>query len=584
MIFPAAFLGSVAWGTLALGLVFYLREIYEATGSQIGAFVGLWYFCYILGCLLVRPLTDRIRPRYLLPAASFAAWGAKAFGLLVGDFAFALWDDSRQRLHCVRDPLGMRPLFYHQDHRRLLVASTIGELFREDARLAGRLAEQTVTGYLAGVRPAPEATFFRDVRRLPAGHRLEATREGTVRAVRYWDPRRISLVHHKSADDYADDFRHRFLDSVRGRLRTAAPHIGVHVSGGFDSSAVAAATHFWNERAALGLRPWAFTNIASHPAADERRYMEEVLGRFPMEEVSTLSEDFWAFKPASDHLEEQDEPYEAPYFARYLAELEAARKLGIEVVLSGAGGDEIGGSSFYLVDLLLRGRVFRFWPELGARAAGKHESSIRLLKSLVRALGSWLRQNTVGRPVRVPPWLSPRFARRLRGQHAQGSSSTVYRNPARDHLYQGLEFCRTEPMLSQSHQIARQFGVEYRYPFLDRRLFEWALSVPPFRFGEDGRVKAPLRRALVDMLPSAIVNRRDKSRYNHYFDLGLRDRERPRILDLLEEPISAELGFVEPRPLRKAYESYARGGEINRGQLWSWLTLEQWLRRIHQRA
>ena len=73
VIFPAAFLGSVAWGTLALGLVFYLREIYEATGSQIGAFVGLWYFCYILGCLLVRPLTDRIRPRYLLPAASFAA-------------------------------------------------------------------------------------------------------------------------------------------------------------------------------------------------------------------------------------------------------------------------------------------------------------------------------------------------------------------------------------------------------------------------------------------------------------------------------------------------------------------------------
>lgn len=181
----------------------------------------------------------------------------------------------------------------------------------------------------------------------------------------------------------------------------------------------------------------------------------------------------------------------------------------------------------------------------------------------------------------MPIWLDPRFAGRLEELNARKSSLPVFRNPAREHLYRGLEFCWTEPLISQSHQIAQQFGIEYRHPFLDRRLFEWALSVPPFRFGEEGCVKAPLRRALADMLPPAIIKRPDKSRYNYYYDLGLRERERPRILEMLKEPISAEMGFVQPRPLQEVYDRYCRGEEIDRGQFWNWLTLEQWLRRIH---
>ncbi|MFC1597334.1 asparagine synthase-related protein [Planctomycetota bacterium] len=129
-------------------------------------------------------------------------------------------------------------------------------------------------------------------------------------------------------------------------------------------------------------------------------------------------------------------------------------------------------------------------------------------------------------------------------------------------------------------------AMESRYgqPFVDRRLFEWALSVPPYRFGENGRVKAPLRRALASLLPPAILRRSDKGNYIYYWDLGVRKKERPRILELLEDPISAELGFVEPRRLERAYDRYCRGGEIDRRQFWSWLTLEQWLRRIHQKA
>ena len=72
VIFPAAFLAGVGLGTLLLGLNFYLQEVYEARHAQIGAFFALWSFSYIVGCLVVRPLTDAVRPRYLLMAATFS--------------------------------------------------------------------------------------------------------------------------------------------------------------------------------------------------------------------------------------------------------------------------------------------------------------------------------------------------------------------------------------------------------------------------------------------------------------------------------------------------------------------------------
>jgi len=70
VIFPAAFLMALGQGHLMLGMVFYLREVYHASGIQIGAFFALWSLVYILGCLVIRPLTDRMLPRYQLIIAT----------------------------------------------------------------------------------------------------------------------------------------------------------------------------------------------------------------------------------------------------------------------------------------------------------------------------------------------------------------------------------------------------------------------------------------------------------------------------------------------------------------------------------
>ena len=85
----AAFLVSTALGTIGLGMVFYLRDVFNATGGQVGAFFGLYSLTYIAGCLLFRPLTDSIRPRYLLIISTLSIFLCTTAILYCGSFALA---------------------------------------------------------------------------------------------------------------------------------------------------------------------------------------------------------------------------------------------------------------------------------------------------------------------------------------------------------------------------------------------------------------------------------------------------------------------------------------------------------------
>ena len=81
VILPAAFLVSIALSMLMLGMVFYLKETYGATGRQVGVCIALWVVAYIAGCMLLRPRTDSVRPRYLI-AVSTLCMGLSALGIL----------------------------------------------------------------------------------------------------------------------------------------------------------------------------------------------------------------------------------------------------------------------------------------------------------------------------------------------------------------------------------------------------------------------------------------------------------------------------------------------------------------------
>jgi asparagine synthase (glutamine-hydrolysing) len=259
--------------------------------------------------------------------SAYKHWGSDAFCLAIGDFAAALWDGRLERLVCVRDAIGRRDLVYHQNADRCLVASHVGRLFC-DAAVSQELSERAVAEHLLGDQLSPELTFYAQVHRLPPGCYLEIERDGRARLARFWAPREIGVPAGQTPAGCAEQFRERFLEAVRSRLRSRSSSVGLYVSGGFDSTAVAGAVHYWKAKEFPELRPWTLFATARQAGADESSYLREVLQRYPMPLETVAMEDYWAFRPHPLLERFQDEPFEAAYGSRIIAELEIARRMG----------------------------------------------------------------------------------------------------------------------------------------------------------------------------------------------------------------------------------------------------------------
>ena len=126
--------------------------------------------------------------------------------------------------------------------------------------------------------------------------------------------------------------------------------------------------------------------------------------------------------------------------------------------------------------------------------------------------------------------------------------------------------------------MAGCFGLEMIHPLLDRRLVEFAASLPSSQNSYAGKDKMILRRTFRETLPAAIIQRRRKITVESLFHRGFRDRETEKVWPLLREMRCAELGLVDEPCLQDQYRRYLEGGGSGHG-IWSAVVVEDWLRR-----
>ena len=169
---------------------------------------------------------------------AFEEWGDRAVERFRGMFAFALWDQARRRLVLVRDRLGIKPLYYAETPEGLVFASEVKAILASGlvatAVADGALSEYLAFGYLAG-----EGTMFRGIRKLPPGHAL-TWEDGRISVTSYWELR-FAPADRTPEPELVRGFADLFQQSVKLRLMSDVP-LGVFLSGGLDSSAIAAVT------------------------------------------------------------------------------------------------------------------------------------------------------------------------------------------------------------------------------------------------------------------------------------------------------------------------------------------------------
>ena len=171
---------------------------------------------------------------------AYHAWGDDCVDHLLGDFAFAIWDQRSRRLFCARDHFGVKPFFYARTGEGLVFSNTL-DCVRQHPEVRRTLNQLAVGDFLLfGWNLDPATTTFDDIKRLPAAHTL-TWEAGVVRIRRYWTVPTDGRIRYRRSQEYVDHFTDVLRGAVGDRLRI--DNVGVWMSGGLDSTAIAATAH-----------------------------------------------------------------------------------------------------------------------------------------------------------------------------------------------------------------------------------------------------------------------------------------------------------------------------------------------------
>jgi asparagine synthase (glutamine-hydrolysing) len=515
---------------------------------------------------------------------AYQCWGEESPARIIGDFAYVIWDGARKRLFCARDPLGVKPLYYHLDAKRFVCASELqAMLLNAEFSIAPNegMAAETICARVLD----PEETLYQGVLHVLPGSTL-AVEPGKVRKRQYWSLSCVREIRYSSDQQYASHFFDLFKEAVRCRMRHPGTGVAAQLSGGLDSSSVVSmAAHLKHEGAADSAPFETFSLISPEPKDNERRYVDEVVQKWNLR--STLM----GPRPFSipNAIEQTRRFRDIPDFPNEMVmNYQAIRDKHYRVMLTGLGGDELFyGSHGYYAEAL-RGlhvsrivRRYRDDRKLKALNPGTWSAWKKLLRFGIAPMipGSLKRiVKSLTEVAAYPGWLETGFVsrtnlvERLSGEYWRKRSEPLM--PGEGSLPLGTSFG-----LGKTEQRGSRYGIELRHPLYDRRLVEFANAIPDEQRRNGIWQRYVVRQAMSDLLPAAVHQRVDKATFDWSFSAAMRNEEFGRILTA---PQIATAGWINARKVRAEWEAFGAGNGRNMSQLFTTGAVELWYRGIFE--
>lgn len=521
--------------------------------------------------------------------AAYRKWGRECLQRLRGMFAFALYDGQTGHLFCARDRFGIKPFYYAQ----------VGDTFYFASEAKALLpflpeVETDVDGlkdYLAFQLCLAGKTLFKGVREVLPGHTV-TIQNGHVSHQRYWE-----VYYNLDFDHTQKYFSERVVEllqeSVRYHVRADVP-IGAYVSGGFDSSLVAALASQSGVSDLLGFNG----KFSVGPEFDESPYARMVgeENKFPVHEADITSDDFIQnIRKVIYHL---DYPVAGPgSFPQYMVSQLAAKHR--KVVLGGQGGDEVfGGYVRYLM------AYFEQCIKAAIEGTSSTGNFIVTYESIIPNLTS-LRQY---KPLLQEFWREGlfeahdrryfRLISRTRSEATEirwdllGNYSPyetfrdvfVAKNVAKESYFDAMthfDFKTLLPALLQvEDRVSMAHGLEARVPILDHPLVELAATVPSNIKFKDGTMKHLLKESMGRFLPAGVRDRKDKMGFPVPLQDWLKGPANELLREVFSAPAAATRPYVDNRGVVDGLAAEPRFGR----KIWGLLSLELWHQAFHDRA
>lgn len=447
---------------------------------------------------------------------AYLKWGHQAPRHLVGDFAFAVWDEKSATMFAARDHLGVRPLYYQGTGRTIRLTSDVQLLLSFLPRTMDSVDAYKVLEKFSRRPRLHGPTFFKGIRAVRPGHYLIASGERLAEQ-RYWYPPAV-IGTSASYGESCEGFRSIFRRAVRDRLESDRP-IVAHSSGGFDSSAILMVSNAIY-RSETGRPPLVLASaLTPGMPCDDSRYMDAVDRETSFEGIrwSALEPDLSDFHdPALAHPGTRRGMGGGPR-----REMALARERNARILLSGMGGDSICFASGVLRDLVRHGRLATALSE----TFGRLPPSVAIRHLLKAGLGV-LRPHAAlsalngsgHRPGSPPSWMGPH----LRAIYPYPPEDLDISNaPETSHLacelWARITSAQFAASVARMAAYGREEGIEVRMPFVDIRLVEHIFSVPWGDRIPRGDYRRLAKDSLGGLLPVEFAERTDQESWSPVF-------------------------------------------------------------------
>jgi len=507
---------------------------------------------------------------------AYEHWGTECLNHFNGMWAFSIWDVRNNTLFCARDRFGVKPFYYYWNGKQFIFGSEVKQILVHD--IDKTLDEQVIAKSFAisNFLENSGGTYFKQIKVLPHSHYL-FIKEGELRINRYYD---LPIDKFESSGLSFPDARETYLElfrnSVKLRMRSDV-EVGSALSGGLDSSAIVMLASGYTDR-----QFQTFSSYFTHaPQYDERKWISLVVEKAGTNPHYVSANPDEALREIEKIVWHHDVPLESssPVAHFYLTRL--ARECKVPVLLDGQGSDEItGGYNHgyyrYYADLLRNLDLGRFLSQYPSYLHNNLKGSL-LAKIAKTVAVTAMKESSLYR-MEAKRSFKP-IAGIGREQMKMDEVIDLECSKLSNFLYNQVMSTSVQTLLHYEDRNSMAHSIETRVPFLDYRLVEFVFSLPSAYKIKGHLGKYIHREALKKIVPSEIMERKDKIGFlapgENYW---LRNEWKGFARDIFHSVSYKSRGIFDHAKIEGEYNRYLKGDNRNAKKLWQVLMMELWFR------